>query len=374
MKKTKWAVVAFLLMAPSLARSQTYIRIPSCGTASPSQGASNGYMDASGNLCVTTPPFLPSSAQIPFTASTTSSNTTLPVTAATAGVPQTVVVTNPAGGPGAWVALGTSNAVTATTAAPSIYVAPGASIPIPEAAYTYIAAITSTGSTTLTLQSGSGSPSSITGGSVTIVDGGDVTQGTTTDAAWSGTGAGTLVAILKASYAKLSAMATSLAGTLTVTVDGYETAVVSTPTVQNASYVSGNCVGSFNAISLASFNGGSGFLQNVTVASKTGVTPTLTIYLFNANPTASTCTDKGTFTVNAADVGKLIGAPFAVGLAAPTGTTVTWGAQANLGLPFVAGGSSGSGVETIYYALVSGTTFTPGSTADLVVTVGASVR
>lgn len=155
---------------------------------------------------------------------------------------------------------------------------------------------------------------------------------------------------------------------------GSEGMVVSTPTVQNASYVSGNCLGGFNAITVVPANGNSGFLQTVMVASKGGSVPVITIYEFSANPTGSTCTDKGTFTLAAADIGKLITAPFAVGLAAPTGTTVSFGQQSNIGSPFVAGGSSASGVQTIYYALVSGTTFTPGSTTDIVVVTGVSVR
>lgn len=159
-----------------------------------------------------------------------------------------------------------------------------------------------------------------------------------------------------------------------VFLNGYETVVTSTPTVQNASYVSGNSVGGLNAVTLASFNGGSGFIQDVMVASKGGSVPILTVYLFGANPTGSTFTDKGTFSIAAADVAKLIAAPFALGLAAPTGTTVTFGQQLNMGLPFIAGGSSASGVETIYYALCSGSTFTPATTTDIVVFIGASVR
>ncbi len=42
-----------------------------------------------------------------------------------------------------------------------------------------------------------------TGGPTTIVDGGNVAQGSTTDAAWPGIGSGTLVAVLKALWARL---------------------------------------------------------------------------------------------------------------------------------------------------------------------------
>lgn len=54
------------------------------------------------------------------------------------------------------------------------------------------------------------------GGAVTIANGADVAQGNTTDAAWSGAGAGTLVAISKAEYAKLEAIRLLLASPLAV--------------------------------------------------------------------------------------------------------------------------------------------------------------
>ena len=50
------------------------------------------------------------------------------------------------------------------------------------------------------------------GGAVTVADGANVTQGTTTDAAWSGTGAGTLVALLKAIFGAFASLVTTGAG------------------------------------------------------------------------------------------------------------------------------------------------------------------
>jgi hypothetical protein len=44
------------------------------------------------------------------------------------------------------------------------------------------------------------------GGAATIADGADVAEGATTDVAWVGSGAGSLVAISKAEYAKLEAI------------------------------------------------------------------------------------------------------------------------------------------------------------------------
>ncbi len=53
-------------------------------------------------------------------------------------------------------------------------------------------------------------PPSSGGGAVAIADGADVAQGTTTDAAWSGSGAATIVAVLKAVWTKLGSIATAL--------------------------------------------------------------------------------------------------------------------------------------------------------------------
>jgi hypothetical protein len=48
--KRLW-VVLFLLL-PFTAHAQQYIRITTCGTAAPPSGSSNGYMDATGNICM----------------------------------------------------------------------------------------------------------------------------------------------------------------------------------------------------------------------------------------------------------------------------------------------------------------------------------
>jgi hypothetical protein len=153
---------------------------------------------------------------------------------------------------------------------------------------------------------------------------------------------------------------------------GHAQQVAHTPTVQNAAYASGNCLGGFNAISVAVNNGQSGLLTNLRLSSIGGATATVTLYVFDSNPSASTCTDRSTFTLATADVDKLLTSPVAITLGAPTGTTVSF-ASADLvpPRPFIAGGSTASGVKTIYYALVSGSSFTPASTSDIHVRIGA---
>lgn len=143
---------------------------------------------------------------------------------------------------------------------------------------------------------------------------------------------------------------------------GRSTIGIDQPTVANSSHTSGQCVGGFRSVTVADYYGQSGFVVNFRVASESGVTPTLTIYLFDSNPSASTCTDAGTFTLANADLDKLIVAPTqtAITLAAPTGATQTFG-SVDFAPPrvTVAGGKGTSGLKTIYYGIVTGTTFTP---------------
>lgn len=146
--------------------------------------------------------------------------------------------------------------------------------------------------------------------------------------------------------------------------------VTVTPTVQNAAYASGNCVGGFNPIVFSPANSQGGVVTNVRVASVSGQTTGYTVYLFSANPTASTCTDKSTFTLAAADVSKLIAAPFVLTPSVATGGTLSFAESANLVRPTGAGGGAGS--RTLYEALVANGAVTPGSTTDIQITVGAS--
>lgn len=155
----------------------------------------------------------------------------------------------------------------------------------------------------------------------------------------------------------------------------YAKQVAQTPIVQNAAYSSGNCLGSFNSIEVTEVNGQSGFITNFRIASVGGSTPTVTIYIFDSQPTSSTCTDRSTFTLAAADIGKIVGLPAAVTLAAPTGSTPTFATtEFTPPRPFEAGGGLNSGLKTIYYALVSGSSFTPASTTDIRVRIGVALN
>lgn len=138
-----------------------------------------------------------------------------------------------------------------------------------------------------------------------------------------------------------------------------------TPTVQNSAYASGNCIGGFRSISFQG-SGPINELDVIGVMSKGGWNVPITFYVFSANPTSSTCTDKSTFTLNNADAANLFVMPFALTPTAPTGATQTFAENPNLGR------KPASGTQTIWYAMVSGGAATPASTTDLVVSAQAT--
>lgn len=218
------------------------------------------------------------------------------------------------------------------------------------------------------------------GGAATIADGADATEGAIADAAASPGGAGTVSAKLRETTSLLDSIKTGVASPWPAgeahggQVGGLDAQTTTTPTVTASAYSAGNCVGGFNAVTIARISGGNGLIQNVILMSKTGLTPTLTVFLFNANPSSSTCADKSTFTLNAADLPKLITAPFALSLVAPNGATPSMAEFANMARPFVAGGSSGSGVQTVYFGMTVAAAVTPASTSEFVVNIGADLN
>jgi hypothetical protein len=140
---------------------------------------------------------------------------------------------------------------------------------------------------------------------------------------------------------------------------GYTDRQTSIPTVTNTAYTSGNCMGGFNSVT---FQGGGplNFLNGVRVASQSGGTESVTVYVFDSNPASSTCTDRVAFALATADTDKLVMVPFSLTLAAPTGATQSFASNPNLArIP-------ASGATALYYGLVSGTTFTnAGTTNDI---------
>src|SRR6202795_2425429 len=99
-----------------------------------------------------------------------------------------------------------------------------------------------------------------------------------------------------------------------------------TPTLQTSAYSSGNSLGGLQTVNFfATPTQPGGKVDNFFVVSKGGATTAMTVYIFDTNPSASTCTDKSAISLNAADVSKLAVAPFTLTPAVVgTGTTDTF--------------------------------------------------
>lgn len=135
-----------------------------------------------------------------------------------------------------------------------------------------------------------------------------------------------------------------------------------TPVVQNASYVSGNCLGGLISFTLPRTS--SGILQSFSIQSIGGATTAINAFLFDANPSGSTFTDKSTFTIVAADEAKRINkSAYSMTPVALTGDAATGAEVTNLARAF-------SSTGTIYLALCSTGTFTPATTTDIRVAIG----
>lgn len=156
------------------------------------------------------------------------------------------------------------------------------------------------------------------------------------------------------------------------TQPGFAQQVPATLTITTShSYVVGNCFGGFNSLSVVNTNQEAGSLQELRVTSIAGVVEGLTAYVFSSNPSSSTCTDASTFTLNSADIDKLI-TTRAFTLSAPTGATPTMAeVDFDRSLPF----QPASSTKTVYVALVVNTAFTSaGSASDNHVSLGIAQR
>lgn len=141
------------------------------------------------------------------------------------------------------------------------------------------------------------------------------------------------------------------------------------PTVTAGSYSAGNDVGGLMKFTLQRDLGG--IFNYFGLQSAGGLTATLICFVFDQNPSSSTFTDNGTFTLAATDLPKLVLAPFSLTLAAPSeGTTASFAENSDLSREF-GNGLTGNGY--MWVALCAGGSMTPGSTTDLKVIIGATL-
>lgn len=146
---------------------------------------------------------------------------------------------------------------------------------------------------------------------------------------------------------------------MTPVVAGTNVAVPTTPTIQAAAYASGNAVGALQTVAVfRTTNQPSGILNAISLAWKGTETTALTFFVFDTNPSGSTCTDKTAFSLATADVPKLALPPFTLTAAAPAvGTTFTSAISAFS--PVSVKNQDGSPTVNLYVCAVSGGAFTP---------------
>lgn len=153
---------------------------------------------------------------------------------------------------------------------------------------------------------------------------------------------------------------------------GVDYGISFTPTVQNAAYSQGNSLGGLQSVNFFRSNTQpSGIFTNFSISSKGGSTTSMTIYIFDTNPTGSTCTDKVAFSLANADIPKLAMQPFVLTPAVVgSGTTATTAQQTQ--------SISISNLDTVptvklYVCIVANGAVTPASTTDLVAKISGAL-
>lgn len=142
--------------------------------------------------------------------------------------------------------------------------------------------------------------------------------------------------------------------------------VVLTPAVSAGAYSAGDIVGGLLTFPIAGGKPSVVMVTGAQVSIKAAVTSTLSLLLFDADPSATTQTDNAALSLNVADLAKLIKA---VPVSAPGGVSSLF----DLGTPNV---YSADGLnipcrcadgQNLYGLLIDGTGFTLASTSDIVV-------
>lgn len=152
-----------------------------------------------------------------------------------------------------------------------------------------------------------------------------------------------------------------VAGTV---IGGYEFNASVLPTVQNASYTAGQSLGGLQTISVGTTNSLTGILDQISVAATDGATTAIVVYVWDKNPTGTTCTDKTNFVVSQANNQHLIvGAPILLtpALVASGQDVATYAAATNLTGNFV----NSSTNTDLYLCALTNATVTPGTTTNL---------
>jgi hypothetical protein len=215
------------------------------------------------------------------------------------------------------------------------------------------------------------------GGAVTIADGANVAQGTTTDTAWSGSGAGTLIALTKALWTKLGAIVTALGspfqagGSIGNTAFGVSslpqttTKVLVTPTVTAATYAANKVIGGImtfaNALPGTPF---SALLESITLRFKGSLqTGGFYVAIFDTSP-SGTFTDTNTAAIASGDTAYLLGIYHLT-----TGVSVL-GTHTVYNMDGIAKAIQGQSSSLFVVVVPDATTAALGSTSDMSISLG----
>ncbi len=159
--------------------------------------------------------------------------------------------------------------------------------------------------------------------------------------------------------------ATDVSATAPIPVAGQYFDVTVAPTVTAGAYSAGDIMGALLTFSnVARAADEEIVITGVQVACKAAVAPALTLVLFNADPSSTTKTDNAAYSLNAADVFKVIAAIPLAPYIYDHGTPNTWNVD---GLGIVA--SPVSAGRDIYGLLIDATGVTLTSTSDIQVRV-----
>ncbi len=217
------------------------------------------------------------------------------------------------------------------------------------------------------------------GGAVTIADGADVAEGATSDAR-AGTpdqANATAISLLRAIFQQTLGSVTDLDGILTNTsalvagitvaggnVGGYTTVIKSASVVTAAAYSAGNAVGAKRTLSNAVRTPGTGILESIVLLDRANQKAAMTLFIFDADPTAATITDKTAFVFSTDDLKVIAQVNIGAGDYVTTnGKAIAVVSGLNIALKAASG-------TTLYAALVTTGTPTFAATTDVQLSFG----
>lgn len=106
---------------------------------------------------------------------------------------------------------------------------------------------------------------------------------------------------------KVDAISNTQTGQVLNASSGYAASVTKNLTVDTAAYSINDCIGGIHLFLGAFGASHAGIIQNVVLTDKNFKNKQVTLYFFNANPSASTLTDQAPLVIAAADQPKVVG-------------------------------------------------------------------